>query len=138
MSEKLKSVVFWTIYLFCVVLLLIGYIIPIYRLIVLKEKSETLVNLMNWSSIGLSLLSLALGVISISVSSRDEKESTHSLNSILEIQQESKKTLAEIKSISENIKSSQEQVIAESFASLISTVQNAGAIWARDNTGKKE
>ncbi len=100
MGKILKAVIQWTLYCFFVLLLFVGFIVPMWRIIILKEDLPELSSWLSWFSAGLSVISLLLGIFSIVFSSKDGKQVEDTLKSVSDIQQEMKVTISEIKSIS--------------------------------------
>ena len=141
-GKVLKAAILWSIYLILLVLIVIGFIIPIFQGVVLGTVSEDIKTWMNWVGIGLSVVSLVLGIVSMVFSSQDGKQSKVALSEIRGIQQDAQTTLNEIKTISKMIRISQEGVVERLLTAVLSSGTynggNGGNNWRPDSTGSNE
>lgn len=103
----MKKTIKWTIFIF---ILIIFYFFPLIQFAIGKGDLTYLEKQLNWFSAGISVVSLALGTISMSISSADEKQLENKLKLIKEIQNDENKTLLEIKDFSQTIKDSQVKI----------------------------
>lgn len=137
-GERFRKTIILTLYIFATLLILVGYFVPIFRLIILKEDSSQLINWMSWFSVGLSLISLILGVFSIVLSSKDQKQSKSALDKIINLQSQIKTELREVRIITNNIQYGQISIFEKAFNVLLQNFVGTKKSWAQDSTGKND
>ena len=137
-QNRFKLVVQWTIYIISTSLIFIGYIVPLFRYLVLKEPLSDVLTFMNWIGVALTFTSLILAVFSMAYSSKDSKKSIETLESIKSIQQESINNLADIKRLSEGIVRFQEGTLNNLVSAFINnrsgTKEFKKDSWSPDNS----
>ena len=139
-SEKLKKTVQWTLYVFILLIVVIGYLFPLFNYVVSEEPSSKITGLMNYAGVGLSFSSLALAFYSLFTSATSQRKLDTSLSSINGIQQNLNSSLIEVKMISHTILNSQDRIESR-FNAIKSVVDVTGgtdaSVWAKDRTGPR-
>ena len=138
MNTILNRVIQWTIYIVIILILIIGYLIPLVVYIVSavysKQPPPVIVNCLNYAGVGFSISSLAIAAYSLYASNASQKRLEESLTN-------SADALHEIKVISQTIMNSQDRI--ESRLSIISSVADTKKginvdDWVPDNTGPEK
>lgn len=124
MSKRLKACLQWTMYIFGVIFLILGFVFPLIKLAICKDNDPVLISAMNWFGIGLSFFSLLLGTFSLFLSYQDGKHA--------------KSTLEKIKMISSEIKNSQAITLKYAFAYSKTVPPGTNNDWLVDETGENE
>ena len=139
-SEKLKKTVQWTFYVFILLIVVIGYLFPLFNYVFSEEPSSKITGLMNYAGVGLSFSSLALAFYSLFTSATSQRKLDTSLSSINGIQQNLNSSLIEVKMISHTILNSQDRIESR-FNAIKSVVDVTGgtdaSVWAKDRTGPR-
>lgn len=139
----LKIVVSWTLYIACVAIIVIGYFVPLVRVVLLKDTSADLSQWLTVSGIGLSVFSLILGAFSNHESSKGSKESVELLKGIQSTQTQSIATMTRIMTLAEHIDEGQKSV-SNRLWDIHAVVEMSGqksigaGQWPHDPTGAKE
>lgn len=138
MDKKLNKIIQWTLYILIVLILVIGYLIPLLIYILSGKPPDRIINWLNYAGIGLSLSSLALAFYSMFTSNESQKRLEVSLIEVAKIQRDSDTILHEIKVIAQTIQNSQDRIesrLGTMWSVADSTRGTDTSAWTQDKTG---
>ena len=134
MDKKVNKCLQWALLIIGIIFIAIGYIIPIFDVVVFKSESSLLVTLLSWGSAGISFVALIFAFLTASASKKESDKSNELLTQISDLQKDTSFAVKELKNITETLAWNQRELLSQAFvAPTKKSVKNRDQ-WTSDST----